>query len=180
MSHLIKVVQVPQDVPGAGEITVANTVVSVDDTSFMLISPNAFADGWLVDVTATTPGVVQKTNAGFLAAGQTAKQYVGKQSTSTTVLTTVTLETVTTGKTFYITDILVYTDSASGAATTLDIRVQAGGVDIFRSGVHNLAPIDMTGIETQPFATSGQVVTVVLPITAAAQNVWYNIYGFEQ
>jgi hypothetical protein len=138
----------------------------------------ALLSGYMAD--GVTPhAMVQRVSAGFMGPGQTAKQYVGKQATSTTVLTTVTLETVTAGKTFYITDILVYTDVAQGA-TTIDVRLQAAGADIFRSGVHNLAPIDMTGIETQPFATAGQQVTLLLPITAAIQQVWFNIYGFEQ
>ena len=125
-------------------------------------------------------GSVLKVNAGFLAAGQTAKQYVGKQATSTTVATTVTLETVTAGKSYYITDILISSDAASGAATTVDTRLQAAGVDIFRGGVHNLAPLTTAGVETQPFATAGQSVTLLLPITNPIVNVWFNIYGFEQ
>lgn len=136
--------------------------------------------GYLSD--GVTPvATTQRSNAGFMAPGQTAKQYVGKQATSTTVTTTVTLETVTTGKVFCITDVLISTDSAQGASTTIDVRIQAAGVDIIRAGVHNLAPLDMTGIETQPFATAGQVVTLLLPITAGGVvNVWYNILGFEQ
>lgn len=125
-------------------------------------------------------GSVMKTNAGFLAPGQTAKQYVGKQATSTTAATTVTMETVTAGKNYYITDILIATDAASGAATTVDVRLQAAGVDIFREGCHNLTPISAPGIETQPFATAGQSVTLLLPITNPVVNVWFNVYGFEQ
>lgn len=136
--------------------------------------------GYMSD--GVTPiAVTQRANAGFMAPGQTAKQYVGKQATSTSVITTVTLETVTAGKMFCITDILISTDAASGAATTVDTRIQAGGVDIFRTGVHNISPVIMPGIETQPFATAGQVVTLLLPITAGGVvNVWFNIYGFEQ
>lgn len=128
-----------------------------------------------------SPGPVSKTNAGFMAPGQSAKQFVGKQATSTTVPVTVTLETVTTGKTFYITDIYIASDSAQGAATTVDCRIQAAGVDIFRAGVHNLSPIDLPGIETQPFGTTGQIVTLLLPATAGGVvNIWYNVFGFEQ
>jgi len=126
-------------------------------------------------------GVVGKVSAGFMAAGQTAKQYVGKVATSATLAVTAPLETVTAGKTLFLTDMLFATDSPSGAATTLDVRVQAAGVDIFRCGVHNIAPISMPGIETQPFATSGQAVTVLLPATpAGVVNVWFNLFGFEQ
>lgn len=119
---------------------------------------------------------VQRTNAGFMASGQTAKQYVGKVATSTTVTTTVTLETVTTGKTFYITDVLITSDQN----TLLDVRVQAAGTDIFRCACRDIAPIDMTGIETQPYAGSGQIVTILLPVTGSIQNIWFNVFGFEQ
>lgn len=126
------------------------------------------------------PQPIAKVNAGFMAPGQSAKQFVGKVATSTTVVTTVTLETVTTGRTFYITDLYIAADSASGAATTVDCRIQAAGIDIFRAGAHNLTPIALPGMETQPFGTTGQIVTLLLPITSVIVNVWYNIFGFEQ
>lgn len=88
----------------------------------------------------------------------------------------VTLETVTTGKAYYITDLFVNTDQN----VLLDFRLQANGVDIFRQGVRDLAPLTAPGIDTQPNAASGQSVTVVLPPTTAAQNVWFNIFGYEQ
>ncbi len=119
---------------------------------------------------------VQRVNAGFMAQGQTAKQYVGKQATSTSATTTVNLETVTAGKTFYLTDILITSDQS----TLLDVRIQAAGTDIFRCACRDIAPVDMTGIETQPFATSGQALTLVLPQTTSVQNVWYDLFGWEQ
>jgi hypothetical protein len=86
------------------------------------------------------------------------------------------------GKTFYITDIYIATNEESGTkgAKMLDARIQAGGVDIFRAGVHNLSPVEMPGIETQPFATEGQAVTLSLPTTGVVQKVWFTIQGFEQ
>jgi hypothetical protein len=128
----------------------------------------------------TPIATVQRYSAGFMSTGQSAKQYVGLVTTSASVTTTVTLETVTTGKTFYISDILITSDAATGTSTTVDVRIQAAGTDIFRAGVHNLSPIDMTGIETQPFATSTQIVTLLLPIVAATPKIWYVIYGWEQ
>lgn len=132
----------------------------------------------VVSTPTATPGGtgVQRVSAGFMAAGQTAKQYVGRQSTSTTAATTVTLETVASGKTFYITDINMFTD----LATPIDGSIQAGGTPIFYFGVSTTAPVDACGMETQPYATTGQVVTLNLPQTTAVQKVWYNIYGFEQ
>ena len=84
-------------------------------------------------------GSVQRASAGFMADGQTAKQYVGKQATSTSATTTVTFETVTTGKTFYITDIYLGSDVLS-STQILDLQIQAAGATIHRAPVHNLSP----------------------------------------
>ena len=118
-----------------------------------------------------------RTTAGGPAPNQTQKNYSGLATTSTGSITTITLETVTAGKTYFITDVCLTTDSPS--TSSIDARLQAAGADIFRNGLHSLAPIDMAGIETQPTAAGGQVVTLVLPITPSAQKVWYNIYGVE-
>jgi hypothetical protein len=129
----------------------------------------------------TPTGQVDRTNAGFMAPGQTAKQYVGLTTTSASTTVTVALETVTAGKTFYITDILVTTDSAVGTGGIVDVSILAAAAAIFRTGVHSLVPADFAGIETQPFATAGQAVALsILPTTGQTQKVWYNIYGFEQ
>jgi hypothetical protein len=259
--------------------------VNPDGTPFVL--PVRIEDGF----SAQTMGV-QKTNAGFLAVGQTAKQYVVRnQATSTTVVTTVPLETVTgpqsaqvqitgtgatggefhvaytvggvsyttqaipynsaaaavatafqnstpappaaafagsggplpgtavaitfqgalaglpvtgtsitsepqapitgvlptiastvtgtPGKTFYITDIFLTSDAAQ--TNNCEARIQAAGTDIFAGSVHALSSINMAGIETQPFATSGQVVNLVLSATTAGiAHVWAFVSGFEQ
>ncbi len=118
-------------------------------------------------------GTVQRTNAGFLAPGQTAKQYVGNVVLGVGV-TTVTLETVAAGKTYIITDIFISTTSTS----QIESRIQAGGADIFRGYLTQGKGIEFAGIETQPNASAGQLVTLVLPIGTG--NVAFNIYGVEQ
>jgi hypothetical protein len=121
-----------------------------------------------------------KFTAGGAAYGQTLKSYTGKQATSTTVTTTISLETVTTGKTFFITDIYMATDIAS-ATQILDVQLQTAGVTIFRGALHNLSPIDFQGIESQPNCASAQLVTILLPVTASGVvNFWYYVGGFEQ
>lgn len=121
-----------------------------------------------------------KMTAGGPGYGQTLKSYTGKQATSTTVTTTITLETVTTGKTFYITDIYMGTDVASGTQI-LDVIIQAGATPIFRGSLHNLTPIANMAMESQPNVASGIVASILLPITATqVQNFWYFIGGFEQ
>lgn len=121
-------------------------------------------------------GAVQRVNAGGMAPGQTAKQYTGKIALSNSVITTITLETVTAGKTFYITDLYLSADGTQ----VMDMRLQAAGVDIFRAIVKgDTAPLQMAGIETQPFGAAGQVVTLVFPVTTNV-NGYYAVFGYEQ
>lgn len=122
---------------------------------------------------------VQPISAGSAAPWQTIKTYTGKQLTSAGGITTVTLETVVTGKSFFITDIFLASEQGSGAQI-LDCRIQAAGADVFRAPVHNLSPVDMPGLETQPNASSAQQVNLVLPLTTVATNVYFYIAGFEQ
>jgi hypothetical protein len=82
------------------------------------------------------------------------------------------------GKTFYITD--MYFATSHKETEILDLKVEAGGTDIFRAGVHTLSAVEMAGIETQPFATEGQVVQIKVPKMTGAQKVWFNVWGFEQ
>ena len=121
---------------------------------------------------------VQRMSAGFMAPGQTAKQYTGYQVLSTSP-TSIALETVTASKSYYITDMLIVTDYPNGTGT-LDIQIQAAGTPIFRGGAHNLVPIDLPGMETQPFATTGQAVTLNVSAATASYHVWFWISGFEQ
>ena len=126
----------------------------------------------------SNPTAVQRSNAGFMAPNQTAKTYTGQVTLSASP-TSVSLETVTTGKSFYITDIVIVTDY-SNATGTLDVQIQAAGAAIFRSGAHNLTPIDAVGLETQPVATTGQAVTLNLAAATTSIHVWYFISGWEQ
>ena len=123
-------------------------------------------------------GKTLKVNAGYVAVGQSAKAYVGRQATSITAATPITLGTVTPGKLFIITDILISSDAPSGSP--MDIQIQGAGVTIFRMFVHGLTPISACGLETQPAIAAGQVITLLLPMTGAVQNVTFSIFGIEQ
>ncbi len=118
-----------------------------------------------------------KTNAGAVATGQSLKTFTGKVALSASVPTTVTLETVTPGKTLYVTDIYLAADNN----TAIDTRLQANGVDIFRAPPKgDTAPVQMAGIESQPNAAAGQLVTILYPATAGPPNAYFNVSGFEQ
>jgi hypothetical protein len=104
------------------------------------------------------------------------RKFNGKTATVTTGTTPVVLFTVTTGKTFYLTDLYLATDQT----TPLDVQLQAAGAAIMNLGVSTTQPVNLPGIDTQPTATTAQAVQLLLPQTAAAQNVWYFVSGYEQ
>ncbi len=115
-----------------------------------------------------------RVNAGGAAAGQSLKTYVGTQSVAAGA--TITLETVTPGKTFYITDIYV----GSNTGTVFPVTIQAGATPIFQGFCKgDTGPISLMGIETQPTAPSGSVVQLVLG-TAVATTCAFLISGYEQ
>ena len=130
----------------------------------------------LTDTTGTlTPTI--RVNAGGAAAGQTLKSYTGTQVLSTTLATTITLETVTAGKTFYITDIMI----TSNTGSFFPVTINANATGIFNSFCKgDTGPISNVGIETQPSAGSGTVVNLVLGLAATATTAAYVVNGYEQ
>ena len=134
------------------------------------------AGGASVTVTPS-PVSVQRVNAGFSAPGQTIKNYTGAMPTSAGAATVVPLETVTAGKIYVITDIFISANSAN----QFEARIQANGTDIFRGWCKgDTSPINLGGIESQPNASAGQSVTLLLPAIAGGPSVSFFIGGFEQ
>lgn len=120
---------------------------------------------------------VERVNAGYVGPGQSSKVYTGTQALSTTVATTIPLETVTPGKIFFITDISITSNSAS----VFLAQITAGGVPIYSAyGKGDTGPIALAGIETQPQASAGQAVNLVVSSVAAATTLAYTISGVEQ
>lgn len=127
-------------------------------------------------VTVNAAPVVLRQNAGFSAPGQSIKNYTGSVSTSASTPTIVPLETVTAGKTYVVTDIYI----SSNTSTQFEARIQANGVDIFRGWCKgDTSPIALAGIESQPNASSGQAVTLLLPSVAGGPLVSFFLGGFE-
>jgi endonuclease YncB( thermonuclease family) len=123
-----------------------------------------------------TAGGTLRITAGPPSAGQTARKYTGKVATVTTGTTPVALFTVTAAKTFYVTDVYLATDQT----TPMDVQLQAAAAAILNCGVSTTQPVNLTGIDTQPTASAGQAVQLLLPQTTAVQNLWYYIAGYEQ
>jgi len=130
----------------------------------------------LTDSTGSTTPTV-RVSAGAAGVGQSLKQYSGTQALSTTAATPITLETVTAGKTFYITDIAVY----SNTGVVFPVTLNAGATAVYNAFCKgDTGPIQIAGMETQPSATGGTVVQLVLGLAATATIAAYNIYGYEQ
>lgn len=135
-----------------------------------------YINGEWVQTEQPLAGSTFRMSAGGPAPGQAIKFYNGKVATSTSVVTTIALETVPAGKTFYITDLYMTNDQA----TLIDVQVQSGGINIFRAACRDIAPIQMAGIESQPSCPSASQVNIVLPITTSIQNFWFFASGMEQ
>jgi hypothetical protein len=114
-----------------------------------------------------------KTTAGGPGAGQAAKNYSGLV-TLTGSAQTIAIETVTAGRTYYISDIVATSTNASAIL----LQIQAAGAPIFQAHINATKGIEALGIETQPFAATGQAVTLVIP--SGSGQVAFNIFGYEQ
>lgn len=126
-------------------------------------------------VASTSTSNVQRVTSGGLAAGQTQRTFVGSTPTITTGATSVALGTVTSGKTLYITDVIITTDQTA----PLDVQIQAAAVAIYRAAVSAGAG-NSGDLVTAVKGTSLQAITLNIPTTTAVQNVTYTIVGFEE
>lgn len=116
---------------------------------------------------------VVRMNAGSVAPGQTLKTFTGTVSIASGA--TQPLETVTTGKTLYITDIVI----GANTATQFLVRIQAAGVDIFDDYCKgDTGPIQAIGMESQPNAASGTVVQILFA-AAAVTTASFFVAGWE-
>lgn len=119
---------------------------------------------------------VQRSTAGALAPGQTLISASGRIATSQSAAVTVPLFTVPTGKTWFETDFNLSTI----ASVELDTQLQSGSIAIDREATSSTSPINVVH-ETQPFATGGQVVSMLLPQTSSASvNLDFMVAGYFQ
>jgi hypothetical protein len=131
-----------------------------------------------VPITAALPvlGSIGKSTAGAGAPDQTLKNFNSTNGISIATGATVTLYTVTAAKTFFLTDISIYSNSA----TAFLVQVKQGATVIWEGYCKgDTGPIQVTGIETQPSAPAGSALTLVFA-TAAATTAAYVLAGFEQ
>lgn len=155
--------------------TDVTTLVSPQDGS-----GNAALGPVRAQVTAAIPvtGSVTKGTAGAAAPDQTLKQFSSSGGVSINTGATVALYTVTAGKTFYATDIVI--TGNAGTATQFLVQLKQGTTVIFEGYCKtDTEPLDLPGIETQPQAPGGAALTLVFG-TGTSTTAAYFIGGFEQ
>lgn len=118
-------------------------------------------------------GTIARSTAGGPAPGQVLKNYTGTVTLSGSSQT-IPLETVTAGRSYLITDVVVTSTNASAIL----VQITAAGAPIFQAHANSTKGIEAPGIESQPTATTGQAVALVVP--SGSGVVAYNIYGIEQ
>jgi len=122
-------------------------------------------------------GVVKGT-AGYLAPGQSDVSISGYVATNTSGgAKSVPLRTVSAGKSFIITDIHMSTDQAK-ASGYFHPQIMKNGVSVFDTIIHDLTPLTDV-LETQLAGVAGDVFTLSLPQTTAAQNVAFRLGQVE-
>lgn len=145
--------------------------VQADGQTAILYVIQTDASGNPVSVSTSSSPSSIRTSAGPPAPGQVAKNYTGTVTLGAAAIT-VPLETVTTGRTYYITDMILTTTSAAILA-----QLTAATIPLFQAHINSTKGIEAQGIETQPTATTGQAVALVFP--AGTGVVAYSIYGIE-
>ena len=124
---------------------------------------------------------VVKSTAGAAADGQTVRTFTGKTGVLTSGATVNPQVNganyvVPAGSTFYITDIYV----SGNSATQFEVQITDGSVvQFYGIAKGDTAPIDMTGIETQPAIGPGGTLTLIFG-SAATTNGYYFVSGYEQ
>ena len=164
---------------GNGAATnVAIQIVNRDQaTALSNVTVNATQFTSPAAITTPSLGATQRSTAGGAAPGQAIKNYVGI-TTLTSSAQPIALETVTTGKTYLITDIIATTDDA--ASGSLLISITSAGTSIFYSHINSTKGIEVPGIETQPVSTAGQAVVLNLPAGTVGKKIAWNVFGIEQ
>lgn len=112
---------------------------------------------------------------------QTMKTFTGTLTTSTSAaVVSPTLYTVTTGKTFYLTDVIICNNTANAAQVSINGSITAGANPVLIAHALNTAPLDAINIGTEPSVAAGTPVTVQALQTLAITTLTYFVAGYEQ
>lgn len=111
---------------------------------------------------------------------QTMKTFTGTVTTSTSAAVITTLYTVSSGKTFYLTDFVVCNNASYPAQVSVNGSATAGASPAFIGHSLNTAPLDALNIGTEPSVSAGNPVTFQTTATSTATTLTYFIAGYEQ
>lgn len=111
---------------------------------------------------------------------QTMKTFTGTVTTSTSSAVVTTLYTVSSGKTFYLTDFVVCNNASYPAQVSVNGSATAGASPAFIGHSLNTAPLDALNIGTEPSVGSGNPVTFQTTATSTATTLTYFVAGYEQ
>jgi hypothetical protein len=111
---------------------------------------------------------------------QTIKTFTGSVTTQTGATTVTTLYTVTTGKTFYITDFVSCNNSTNPSTVSLNSSIAPGASPIIIGHSQSTAPFNAIDIASEPFVAGGLPLVFQAGQTSAATSVTYFVAGYEQ
>jgi hypothetical protein len=111
---------------------------------------------------------------------QTMKNFTGTITTSTSVTVAATLYTVTTGKTFYLTDVAFCNNSANVSQVSVNASASLNTAPVIIGHSLNTSPFELTNIGTEPSIAGGTAITAQTGVTTTATTVTYFVAGYEQ
>lgn len=163
-----------EGVDASGTVPLGNplSIAGFDGTNVQRVKTDT---GGRLSLTQDAAASPLRVTAGGPALGQTIKAFSSSGGVSINAGATAISYAVTTGKTLYITDIDISTDSTAAIL----VQLKAGAAVIGEKFISTTAAWEMVGIESQPTIGSAVVLTLVFP-TAAGKNGAYIVTGFEQ
>jgi hypothetical protein len=111
---------------------------------------------------------------------QTMKTFTGTITTQTGATTIANLYTVSTGKTFYLTDVIMCNNSANVSQVSINASVTPGASPVMIGHTLNTSPLSALNIGTEPSIAAGNPVVVQAGQTSVATSVTYFVAGYEQ
>ena len=133
--------------------------------------------GGQTSVTQAPVLVSQAPKASF----QTMKTFTGTLTTSATLpVVSGTLYTVTAGKTFYLTDLIICNNTVNAAQVSINASITAGASPILIAHSLNTAPLEALNIGTEPSIAATLPVTIQSLATGTITTLTYFVAGYEQ
>ena len=112
---------------------------------------------------------------------QTMKTFTGVSATTTSATTVVNLNyTVSAGKTFYLTDVIICNNSVNASQVSINGSLTIAASPTLIGHSINTSPLEALNIGTEPSVAAGSALSVQLGQTTAITSCTYFISGYEQ